>query len=197
MTLTELDALTTAMLPVRDLADHLRLGTGFADDGAEDAVLETYLRSAISAIEIRTGRALLARRFSWTITRWRSAGAQPLPIAPVSAIESVTLKTADGTPTVADISAFVLMPDDARPVLAAKSGQLPAIPECGLAEIAFTAGYGTDWAAVPANLAQAVRLLAASYFEHRSGEGVVGDLPFMVEALLAPYRQLRMGGGTA
>lgn len=197
MTLTELDALTTAMLPVRDLADHLRLGTGFADDGAEDAVLETYLRAAISAIEIRTGRALLARRFTWTVTAWKNGASQGLPIGPASALESVTLVSAEGVSTAVDISGLVLMPDDARPVLGAKSGRLPPIPGCGRAEIVFTAGYGADWAAVPAALAQAVRLLAASYFEHRSGEGDVGDLPFMVEALLAPYKQMRMGGGAA
>lgn len=197
MTLTELDALTAAELPVRDLADHLRLGTGFADDGAEDAVLETYLRAAISAIETRCGKALIARRFSWSVTAWRDACRQGLPLAPIIGIESVTVRSADDTPSVADPATYVLLPDGHRPVLASLGAALPRIPAGGRCEIVFTAGFGADWDAVPPGLVQAVRLLAASYFEHRSGSGSAGDLPFAVDALIEPYRHRRIGGGAA
>ena len=61
MILTEVSAPPAAAVPVRAFAEHLRLGTGFADDGSEDAVLELYLRAAMAAIEARLGRALLAR----------------------------------------------------------------------------------------------------------------------------------------
>lgn len=45
------------------LKDHLRLGSGFADDGMQDGLIEGYLRAAMAAIEGRIGKVLLARRF--------------------------------------------------------------------------------------------------------------------------------------
>ena len=53
MILTELSAPPSTAVPVRALAEHLRLGSGFADDGSQDQLLELYLRSAMAAIEAR------------------------------------------------------------------------------------------------------------------------------------------------
>ena len=50
MMLVEQTTVPTAALPVAEFKDHLRLGTGFADDGVQDDVLETYLRAAIATI---------------------------------------------------------------------------------------------------------------------------------------------------
>ncbi len=69
MMLEELTAVATLDLPVREFADHLKLGSGFADDGSEDAVLEVCLRSAMAAIEVRIGKALMMRSFRWDLTR--------------------------------------------------------------------------------------------------------------------------------
>ena len=50
MMLTETGVVTAGALPVEAFKDHLRLGTGFADDGFQDALVETYLRASIAAI---------------------------------------------------------------------------------------------------------------------------------------------------
>ncbi len=50
-------------MPVQALKNHLRLGTGFADDGMQDGLIEGYLRAAMAAIEGRIGKALIARQF--------------------------------------------------------------------------------------------------------------------------------------
>ena len=63
MVLTEQTAVPTAALPIQEFKDHLRLGTGFADDGVQDALAEGYLRAALAAIEGRIGKALIARDF--------------------------------------------------------------------------------------------------------------------------------------
>lgn len=193
MTLTELGALPTSVLPVRAFADHLRLGSGFADDGAEDGLLESYLRAAISALEVRTGKVLLARRFGWSVTAWRGA-AQGLPVAPVSAVESVTLVAADGSASLVEAGRYFLKPDAHRPVIAGAGGALPTIASGGRCDLVFEAGYAADWAGVPAALAQAVFLLAACFFEDRSGATRDGDLPFAVAALIEPYMVRRIGG---
>ena len=83
MILVELTTVPATALPVAEFAAHLHLGTGFADDGSQDQVLESYLRAAIAAIEARTGKALIRRQFSWQLTVWRDAREQGLPVAPV------------------------------------------------------------------------------------------------------------------
>lgn len=197
MILTELSAPPAEALPVRNFAAHLKLGTGFADDGSLDAVLELYLRSAMAAVEARIGRALLTRAFSWTVTRWREEASQGLPIGPVTSVESVTLIGPDGEETIVEEAAWSVMRDSQRPRLVGRFGRsLPRIPRAGHAEIRFTAGFGDGWDAVPADLRQAVFLLAAHYFDNRgeSAEAPVA-MPFGVLVLIEAYRATRIGGG--
>ena len=63
MMLIEQTGVPTAALPVQEFKDHLRLGTGFADDTVQDALVEAYLRAALAAIEGRIGKALLPAIF--------------------------------------------------------------------------------------------------------------------------------------
>ncbi len=196
MVLTEVGAPPLAAVPVRAFAEHLRLGIGFADDGSQDAVLELYLRSAMAAIEARLGRALLAREFSWTVTRWREEASQGLPIAPVRSVETVTLIDADGTETEVEPDRWSVLRDSQRPRLVGRFGRsLPKIPRGGQAEVRFTAGFGDGWEDVPADLRQAVFLLAAHFYENRSEGGGAGSMPFGVLVLIEAYRATRIGGG--
>lgn len=197
MILTEVTAVPAAALPVRAFAEHLRLGTGFADDGSQDAVLELYLRAAMAAIEARLGRVLLARDFVWTVERWREDSSQALPVAPVRSVESLALTDAEGTETLVDAVAWSLLRDAQRPRLVGRFGRsLPRIPRGGSATVRLTAGFGEAWDDVPADLRQAVFLLAAHYYENRSetGAGAAGVMPFGVLVLIEAYRATRIGG---
>ena len=73
MMLSELTTVPAGALPVQALKDHLRLGSGFADDGMQDALIEGYLRAAMAAIEARIGKVLIARRFRWVLEDWRGS----------------------------------------------------------------------------------------------------------------------------
>lgn len=197
MILTEVSAPAAAQMPVRAFGAHLRLGSGFADDGAEDAVLELYLRSAMAAIEARIGRALLARMFSWSVSRWREEASQSLPIGPARSIDSITLIGADGVEEAVEPECWSLMRDSQRPRLVGRFGRnLPRIPRGGQAEIRFIAGFAESWDEVPADLRQAVFLLAAHFYENRSEGAVSGSaIPFGVLVLIESYRAMRVGGG--
>ena len=199
MILTEQTTVPTLALPIAAFKTHLRLGTGFADDTLQDGLLESTLRAAIAAIEGRIGKALIARRFRWTLQDWRSGSEQALPVAPVTAVLSVTLIDAGGVAVVVDPARYKLVQDTHRPKLVAAGSALPLVPMAGRAEVVFDAGFGAAWAAVPADLAQAVLLLAAEYYEHRSETGVRdGGLPFGVVTLIERWRTVRvLGGGTA
>jgi len=198
MMLNEVTAVAAGVLPLAEFRDHLRLGTGFADAGAEDAALIAYLRAALAAIEGRTAKALISRDFTLSLEAWRGDCAQPLPIAPVRVVAEVRLVDATGAVTVIAPSAWRLVQDMARPRLEAVSGTLPTIPTGGTAEIDFTAGFGPGWSDLPVDLAQAVFLLAAQYFELRhDGAGDVAAMPFGVMALIERWRTVRVLGGRA
>jgi uncharacterized phiE125 gp8 family phage protein len=199
MILMEVSAPPSAVVPVKAFAEHLRLGAGFADDGSEDQVLELYLRAAMAAIEARIGRALLERTYAWTLTRWREEASQGLPIGPVRSVESVSLISADGVETEVPPDGWTLLREGHRPRLIGRDGRpLPRIPRGGQAEIRFTAGFGASWTAVPADLRQAVFLLAAHYYDNRAepAQGS-GCMPFGVLVLIEAYRTLRVGRGAA
>lgn len=196
MTLNEEGAVPASALPVQEFKDHLRLGTGFAGAGGADGYLEELLRAALAAVEGRTGKALLARDFRWSVTCWRDADAQALPIAPVSAVLSLAMVDRAGTETPVDPARYWLERDLQRPRLRATGAALPTIPTGGTAQVVFTAGFGPAWADVPPELRHAVLLVAAGYFERRHEEGAEpGALPFGVMALIERWRTVRGFGG--
>jgi len=195
MMLVEQTTVPSGALPVAEFKDHLRLGSGFADDGVQDSVLESYLRASIAAIEARTGKVLIAREFSWTLTGWRDLSRQALPVAPVVSLSQVKITDRYGVETVVDTDRYRLEPDTQRPRLVSTGMHLPLIPVHGSAEITFVAGYGPGWDDLPADLGQAVFLLAAHYYENRSGMGS-GEpaMPFGVSLLIDRYRTVRLFG---
>lgn len=195
MRLIEQEPVPAGALPVVAFRDHLRLGSGFADVAAEDAALEAYLRAALAAIEGRTAKALLARRFLLELECWRGTGAQPLPVAPVVSVEAMRLLDRAGGLSVVDPARYRLIRDLGRPRVAGVGGVLPAIPLGGAVEIVFTAGFGPGWAELPADLAQAVFLLAAQYYESRHEGGGGQAMPFGVLALIERWRTVRVLGG--
>ena len=84
-----------------------------------------------------------------------------------------------------------------RPRLVSTGLCLPAIPVGGQAVIGFEAGFGAAWGDLPADLAHAVMLLAATYYENRAGGAMTGqgELPAAIAALLQRYRTVRLFGG--
>ena len=197
MMLIEETTVPNAALPVAELKDHLRLGSGFADDELQDPVLASYLQASMAAIEARTGKVLIEREFSWTLTAWRDARRQPLPVAPVNAITAVMLIDLNGDETFADGDAWYLEPDSQRASLKAVMSVLPNIPPNGPVRIGMLAGFGPEWGDLPADLGQAVMMLAAHFYEYRH-DAVHGvpAMPFGVSSLIERYRTVRlfMGG---
>ena len=196
MMLTEETPVPSLALPVQEMKDHLRLGSGFADDGLQDGLIETYLRAAMAAIEGRIGKMLFQRRFLWVLDRWRDGAEQALPVAPVTGIVSVTLIDAAEAEVVVPVTAYRLIPDLHRPKLAGRGLALPAIPGEGLVKVVFDAGFGSVWTDLPVDLRQAVLLLAGEYYEHRHDDGAQATgLPFGVVTLIERWRTVRILGG--
>jgi len=195
MILSELTQTPATSLPLDALKDHLRLGSGFGAEGLQDSLIEAHLRAAIAAIEARIGKALLRRSFVLGLPYWRGARAQSLPLAPIGAITRVSVFDANDVETLIDPARYRLQNDLHRPQIVAIGAMLPQVPQDGRIEIAFEAGFGPNWADVPPDLAQAVMLLAAQYYEMRSPDEAPLGLPMAVQSLIQPYRNVRVLGG--
>lgn len=193
MMLSELTPIPEEVLPKEAFKAHLRLGTGFDESGLQDEVLLGYLRAAITAIEARTAKVILARDFALLVSRWQTPAVDVLPLAPVQTVAILTAIDSQGAETEIPASHYRLEPDSHQPRLCATGPALPAIPRNGQVRITLRAGLAGSWAAVPGDLAQAVLMLAAHYYEYRDDLRLQGGcMPFGVSSLIERYRPLRV-----
>ncbi len=181
-------------LPVDALKRHLRLGRGFAEDDVQDEVLASFLRAALASVEARTSKALIRRSFLLSVREWSRSDAQNLPIAPVAAITGLDVVDRFGAVTAVDAASVQLEADTHFPRLTSVTSAMAAIPAAGMAEVRFEAGYSAEFTGLPADLQQAVLLLAAHYYEYRDETALgQGCMPFGVSSLLARFRPMRLG----
>ena len=165
--LIEETGVAEADLPLEPFKAHLRMGSGFGTETVQEPVLASFLRAAIAAIEARTGKALISRLFTMTVQEWADPQAQALPVGPVRQIVSVTVVSRDAMETVIEPQRYWLVRDMQAPLLKPSGPMLPFIPPQGSVQVVFEAGLGESWGAVPADLQQAVLMLAAHYYEYR------------------------------
>lgn len=193
MLLTEITPAERNPVPLRELAAHLRLATGFTDDGSEDGLLELYLRNATAVIEGRTNKALIVRQYLMKVACWNRSGHLRMPVGPVASIDSFELVRPGSTITLSP-DEWMLEPGTSRQHLTGPGGMaLRTLPHGALAEIAFTAGFGDSWNGVPDDLRQAVMLIATHFYENRAGDlELDGGLPFAVTPILERYRPVRI-----
>ena len=196
MVLNELTTVPDGALPVAEFRAHLRLGTGFGEDTLQDSVLIGFLRAAMAAVEGQTGKALLSRDFEWTLSAWTGDPNQSLPVSPGDGIAELALIDRQGGETIVDGDAYVLAQGPYGSLLMSAGTALPTIPTLGTARLRFTAGMAPDWGSLPADLGQAVLLLAAHYYENRTeGQGGSTWMPYGVTSLLRRYKPVRLGVG--
>jgi len=196
MMLIEETVVPDSSLPVAEFRAHLRLGSGFGDDALQDPVLLSFLRAALSAVESRTGKALFERGFLWSLPKWQGVDSQTLPVAPVTALNQVTLVDRTGGETDVDLSVLRLVQNPQQPCIVSLGTALPTIPQGGHVDIRFKAGWGAAWGDLPPDIAQAVLLLAAHYYEFRAETSLSeGCMPFGVASLIERYKNVRIGFG--
>ena len=193
MMMVELTSVDNSVLPVTELTDHLKLASGFPDDGSQNAQLESCLRAALSAIEARIGKALFRRRFALQMHSWQSSEEHKLPIAPAVSVETVKVISRAGVETSLDPASYRLRQDTHSPAIEAVGSGLPRPSQGGSVEVEFTAGFGDLWQDIPADLKQAVLIQAVDFYTATPGSE--NGMPFAVTVLIEPYRSLRLRGG--
>lgn len=196
MMLIEETTFADEALPVEEFKAHLKVGTGFVDDGSLDPTLISFLRAAIIAIEARIGKALLERGFAWTVYDWNNETGEAFPVAPVGAVTEIKTTDGNGQETVLASDLVRVEADAHRPVLRPKGYCLPHVPSNGSLTVRFAAGMSQTWAGLPSDLTHAVMMLATHYFEYRDDTSLSdGCMPFGVTSLIQRYRPLRLTMG--
>ena len=146
----------------------------------EDLLLQHYVDAATAWLDGPAGilgRCLVTQ--TWRAELATVTGHIRLPF-PDTVISSAVFTDAEGGELIHELAL-----QDQHPLLRPISGfGRPAA-------ITFTAGYGAP-ADVPAAIRQAMLLLVTQWYEHRQVTGTGTALPFAIEALLAPYRRVRL-----
>jgi uncharacterized phiE125 gp8 family phage protein len=171
---------------------HLRI-----DGTAEDTLIASLIVTSRLHVEAAAGLALVTQHWSWYLDAWPPGRAVELPLRPIQSIAAVRLYDESGAATTLEPAAYLLDGAGLRPRLVRLGA--PVWPRPGRIangiEIAFAAGYGGAAADVPAPIRQAILILVAHWYEHRSPleDGAhAAPLPTMVSELLAPYRTPRL-----
>lgn len=173
-------------LVLQDFKDFLRI-----THDAEDAILALLITTARQMVESLTRRLLLTQDWRLVLDAWPPSGLILPPLAPVSGLIAARLRHRTGGETVLPLSRFTLRGDRTPPVIAFEREAMPAPDQpVGGIELDLRLGYGASAAQVPADLVQAVRLLAAHLYEHRDASEA--PLPEAVRGLIAPYRRVRL-----
>lgn len=169
---------------VAEMRTYLRL-----DDGAEDTLLAALIQAARLAVEAAARRILVDSRWRIVLDRWPPDRVVRLPLSPVVAVERVGILDAAGV--AADLALTAYRLEAGEPPRLAVDAAAPSPGRLSGIAIEFRAGFGATAEAVPAPLRQAVRMLAARWFEHR-GDEEAAAFPADVAALLAPFRPARL-----
>jgi uncharacterized phiE125 gp8 family phage protein len=143
-------------------------------------------------VETQTRRALIAQTWRLVRDRWPADGRIAVAPVPLRDLVAARVYRADGAAHALDVE--VLTPDRAGGVLSFAPGSVPAPGRAaGGIELDVAVGYGEAADDVPEPLRQAIRMLAAHWYENR---GLVGErtavLPQTVAALIAPYRAVTL-----
>lgn len=164
----------------------------------DDALLTGLLRAARQWCEHYTRRAFIAQSWALSLSTSPSKRFVELPRAPALGVTSVYLYDEEDVAILWDAANYYVDVggDPARLVLREGAVWPALIRDVGGMVIEYTAGYGADGVSVPHGIKLAILQLVTHWYEHR-GEAITGEAivktPLTIEALLAPYRALRLG----
>lgn len=155
------------------------------DHDADDAAIDTFLRSAAGLCEDFTGQMLITRTVTDLLPAWQAW--QKLKRLPVQAIISVEAVEVDGT------SSLLAVEDYAIDIDSEGLGwvRMRQDNDASRMRVVYSCGLAANWDDLPAGLRQGIVRLAGYLYANRDGVDVSGP-PRAVTALWRPYRRMRM-----
>ena len=158
---------------------------------------DTYISSIISAarnhVEQVTGRRLITQTWDYYLDAWPEKEIA-LPFGNVQSVTSVKYTDTDGNQTTWATSEYDVdaISDPGRVVLAyGKSWPSDALDTTNPIVVRYNCGYGDAGSDCPEAIIQAIKFLAAHFFENRESVTVgvsIKETPQAVDYLLSPFR---------
>lgn len=182
---------TVDLVSVSDAKSHCRI-----DAPDDDARLAAMIEAATSHLDGYSG--ILGRALTTQTWQQDFAGfcdKMRLPVGNLIEVTDVTYYDASNTQQTLASSVYTGFTDALGPYLALKPDQSwPSVySRVDAVRVTWTAGYGATADTVPASIRHAASMLAAHWYDNRAAVSI-GDsaieLPFAVNALLAPFRRV-------
>lgn len=182
-------------ISLQEARDRLRI-----DHHEEDPLIASLIAATTAHLDGWSGtlgRALVNQTWVQKFPRFPSGAVFGLVLAPVQSIESIVYFDADNVPQTLDASVYALLDDEFGPFVTLQAGRAwPAtFARADAVSVAYVAGYGPAGDDVPAAIRHAMLLLVGHWYENRESV-VVGtttvQVPLAVQALLGPYRRVRL-----
>jgi len=165
----------------------LRIG----HDG-EDALVQHLLEGARARLEQASGLALVSRTVRQNWRSWPAAlRARGIPLRPGPVQNIISIKEISASGEETDLTARFLFDAGRQRLCLPEFAAAPLIPPGGQVEVTYIAGFGAP-EDVPADLKQAVLRLALDTYRRGETEPAGAGLPRDVEAIIKPYRQVRL-----
>lgn len=193
MALTLVTGPAVEPVSVSEAKSHLRV-----DISDDDTLIGTLITVARTHVEQHLRRALVTQVWDLVLDCFPGAVLR-LPLPPLASVTSITYTDVDGNGGTVSAGDYLVDVDEEPGRVVLKSAATwPAVVlrEAAGVRVRFSAGYGAA-ADVPEPIKQAILLLVGSLYENREdvlvAQGVtVMRIPFGVQALLMPYRILRL-----
>jgi uncharacterized phiE125 gp8 family phage protein len=184
MPITVVSYPSTLVVTVNELKSHARI-----DESADDALIEFHLRAATEYCEDYCHINFITADLKRTLDSWCSKIKLPKP--PLVSVTNVQYVDQDGITQTWNSSNYSVLnvgiPRVAGIVYSTTAPSYKDVPQA--IWINFKAGFGTTAATVPNRIKQAIRLLAAHWYEQREAVGTVtGQVAFSVHALLDQFK---------
>lgn len=169
-----------------DLKTHLRI-----DHTDEDTYLAGLISAARTVFEDLTGRALITQTWRLTLDAWPDDDDIEIPRWPLQSVTSIVYYDTDGNSTTWSSNEY-LVDTESEPgrVVLKDSFSWPgaSLRSMNPIQITYVSGLGDDADDVSEQIKQAIRLLAAHYYENRepviSTGSVPKEVPFTIESLI-------------
>ena len=165
------------------------------DTNEEDDLVGALVTSARLVVESVTRRLILTQAWRFVLDEWPPGKNIDIPFAPFQSLTAIRVyDAANAVQTLAPALYRVEAAPERARVAFAEAPAAPGRASAGI-EIDVVFGYGDAPASAPAPLRQAIKLLAARWFEDRGdafADPAGAQLPAAVAALVGPYRRARL-----
>jgi uncharacterized phiE125 gp8 family phage protein len=158
----------------------------------DDAVVASLIAAARSQVEALTRKVMLAQTWRVVLDEWPRDGRIRAGVAPVTDVIAARVFDSDGNSADIDLERFLCGTMPGIIVVPMWSMPVPGRTRAGI-EIDVAAGFGAAADDVPQLLRNAVRTLAAHWYDNRGLVAIGGSvamLPGSVSAMIASYRTL-------